>query len=422
MKKLRAKIDQYMEEIAYWVYDRPWKMLTLIGLILIVSIGFLPSMKIDVTTEGNFQKADEALNRYIDFKKQFGSDTSVVIAANPAKIFDPEFLSTLRDLHNELEEEVPYLDEVTSLINIVAIRGENGGLVIEDLLENWPETEEELTRTKEYVYNHPDYVNNIISEKGDYTLIQVKADAFLEEGESDFEEEEEPEIKPESFLTSLMNKIHGKGTQNQPTDTDTHVKTELTNAQNNEIVNKVNAIVAKYQSDKFPLFVTGGPVIEKLHVEVIGATVRKTLGISALCIVFLLFFIFRRLSGVIIPLLIVALSLTATFGVMAMFGIPIRVTSQAFPPIVLAAGICDAVHLFSLFYQKLKLTQDKRQSIAYAMQHSGLAMFFTTLTTAGGFLSFAFADLKGIAEMGISAAIGVVFALVFTFLLVPSMI
>ena len=105
-----------------------------------------------------------------------------------------------------------------------------------------------------------------------------------------------------------------------------------------------------------------------------------------------------------------------------MIGIPIRITSQAFPPMVLAAGICDAVHLFSIFYQQFRSTGDKRKSISHAFKHSGLAMLFTTLTTAGGSLSFYFADLKGISELGISASIGIVFALINTFLLVPSLI
>lgn len=423
MKTIRAKIDIFLEKFGYWVYDRPWKTISIIGLFLVISISFIPFVKIDVTTQGNFQKADEVLKRYADFKKQFGSDTSVVVALYPDNIFDLPFLKKLNQLHQELEEHVPYVDEVTSLINITAIKGEGGQLIIEDLFETWPENEAELQQIKAYVFNHPDYVNNIISKEGDYTLIQVRANAFLEEGEGDFDINGiEPEKKKELFIVSLMRKLHGKNSPEIESGNDTNEKTELTNVQNNEIVNKVNEIVKKYQSDKFPLFVTGGPVIDKLHVDVIGATVRKTIGISIICIFFLLFFVFRRLSGVFIPLLIVLLSLVTTFGVMVMLDIPLRVTSQAFPPIVLTAGICDAVHLFSIFYQRLRNNENKREAIVYAVRHSGLAMFFTTLTTAGGFLSFIFADLKGIGEMGASAAIGVSFALVYTFLLIPALI
>jgi uncharacterized protein len=423
MKTIREKIDIFLEQFGYWVFDRPWKTMSFVGLFLIISISFIPFVKIDVTTQGNFQKADEVLKRYADFKKQFGSDTSVVIALYPDNIFDLTFLKQLNQLHQDLEEQVPYVDEVTSLINITAIKGEDGQLDIEDLFDTWPKTEAELQGIKAYVFNHPDYVNNIISKEGDYTLIQVRANVFLEEGEDDFNiESAAPEKKKELYIVSLMKKLHGEKSQKIEPGEDINEKTELTNVQNNEIVKKVNEIVEKYQSDKFPLFVTGGPVIDKLHVDVIGATVRKTIGISIICIFFLLFFIFRRLSGVFIPLLIVLLSLVTTFGVMVMLDIPLRVTSQAFPPLVLTAGICDAVHLFSIFYQRLRHNDDKREAIVYALKHSGLAMVFTTLTTAGGFLSFIFADLKGIAEMGASAAIGVTFALVYSFLLIPALI
>lgn len=422
MTKIRTRIDDFLESMGYWIYDRPWKSLSILAVIFLLSVAAIPQLRIDVTTEGNFQKADEVLQKYIEFKKQFGSDSSVVIAIHPDEIFDPNFLSKLRDLHQELENEVPYLDEVTSLVNITAIKGNSSQLIVEDLMENWPESAEEIQTLRDYVFNHPDYVNNIISEDEKYTLILVRADAFLEEGGSDFLEESEPEEKPDSLLVSLARKISGKSKVETTDSPDFLEKTELTNKQNNEIVDKVNEIVDKYRSDDFPLFVTGGPVIDKLHVEVIGATVRTTIGLSIICFFFLLFFIFRRLSGVLIPLTIVLLSIATTFGLMGLLGIPMRVTSQAFPPIVLAAGICDAVHLFSIFYQQLQKNSDKRQAIALALKHSGLAMFFTTLTTAGGFMSFYFADLRGIAEMGMSASIGIIFALVYTFLLVPSLV
>ena len=189
MKKVRSQIDNMLETLGCWVYDRPWKSLSLVGLLLIISLSFIPGTRIDVTTQGNFQKSDEVMQKYVEFRQQFGSDSAVVIAIHPHEIFDPVFLSKLRDLHTELEKEVPYLDEVTSLMNIAAIRAENNQLIIENLFENWPETDEDLKCIKDYVFNHSDYADNIISRDGKYTLILVRADAFLKEGDNEFQKE-----------------------------------------------------------------------------------------------------------------------------------------------------------------------------------------------------------------------------------------
>jgi len=61
-------------------------------------------------------------------------------------------------------------------------------------------------------------------------------------------------------------------------------------------------------------------------------------------------------------------------------------------------------------------------SIVYAMNHSGLAMVMTSTTTAGGLLSFISAKLPPIMSLGIFAAIGVMIALMFSLVLLPSLL
>ena len=419
MKEIKSRIETVLEKSALIFFDHPLKTLIFVGLFVVFTLAFIPLLTVDVSTRGNFQKADEVLKKYTSFKKQFGTDTSVVIALHPKDVFDREFLLTLKRFQDELEEKVPYLDEVTSLLNITAIKSENNELIIEDLFEDWPETQTELDGIKNYVMNHPDYKYNIISEDGDYTLMLVRLAAFLAEGQDDFTTEQDIEQPADqswsavikTFVQYMRNRSLSQGHPDE--------KLELTVKQNNEIVARIFEIAEKYESETFPFFITGGPVIEKLHVDVIGSTMRKTIGISVLAMFTILTIIFRRFVSIIVPLLIVILSLVSTFGIMPLLGIPLRTTSQIFPAMILTAGICDAVHLFSIFYQRFQRSGNKRDSIAQAMKHSGLAMFFTTLTTAGGFLSFAFSDLRGISEVGICAALGIVLALIYTYILVP---
>ena len=49
-------------------------------------------------------------------------------------------------------------------------------------------------------------------------------------------------------------------------------------------------------------------------------------------------------------------------------------------------------------------------TMAYALGHSGLAIVLTSLTTAAGLLSFSFAELTAIVDIGLFGALGVMLA------------
>jgi predicted RND superfamily exporter protein len=139
-------------------------------------------------------------------------------------------------------------------------------------------------------------------------------------------------------------------------------------------------------------------------------------------IVLVLFVVFRRVSGVVLPLVTVALSLVATAGLMVLLDIPLSLTTEVMPPFLMAVGVCYSVHLLAIFYQRLAAGAPREEAIAGALRHSGLAIVMTSLTTAGGLVSFAWADVAQVSELGMVAPIGVVLALVFSVALLPALL
>ena len=67
---------------------------------------------------------------------------------------------------------------MTSLINVSFVRGEEDELIVEELMEDWPETEEAIEALKQRVLNHPLYPNLFISEDGKTTAMIIKSFAF----------------------------------------------------------------------------------------------------------------------------------------------------------------------------------------------------------------------------------------------------
>ena len=111
----------------------------------------LPKITFDLSTEGFLHTDDPALVTYNDFRRQYGRDDMIIIAIEPGRIFDQVFLEKLKAFHEDLEEEVPHVDDIISMVNARNTRGEGETLIVEDLLAAWPRDEGDLERLRQRV-------------------------------------------------------------------------------------------------------------------------------------------------------------------------------------------------------------------------------------------------------------------------------
>ncbi|MBU0993915.1 MAG: MMPL family transporter [Proteobacteria bacterium] len=149
-------------------------------------------------------------------------------------------------------------------------------------------------------------------------------------------------------------------------------------------------------------------------------TLFSIISTAAICL--FLYLMFRRISGVFIPLIIVYLSLIFTLCIMSITGAVIKIPFVIVPSFLLTVGVGDVVHILAYFYVDFNNSGNKKESIASAASHSIIAVIFTSTTTAGGLLSFITAEIAPVADLGVYAAAGVMVAFLFTFLLLPALI
>ncbi len=404
----RQRIEKGFAAFGSLIFHHRWKTLLLIILMVAGLASQLPKLVLDTSTEGFLHPEDPALIAYNKFREQFGRDELILLTIQSKDVFNQQFLQKLKQLHQDLADNTPYLDDITSLINARNTRGSKGELLVEDLLENWPQNDKELAAIKQRAMANPTYRNMLLSTDGTITTVVLKTDAYV--GEQNMDDalagfDSEPAAPSEL--------------------------TPLSDAQNSEVVAKVNAIAKKYQADDFNIYLAGSPVVTDYLKKSMQQNMRKFMGMALLAIAVILFLLFRRLSGVFLPLLTVVLSLVSTMGLMAIFGIPIKLPTQILPSFLLAVGVGASVHLLAVFFQRLQHLHEgkettesdshKEAAISYALGHSGLAIVMTSLTTAAGLASFAGADIAPISDLGIVAAIGVLIALLFTMVLTPSL-
>jgi predicted RND superfamily exporter protein len=217
MKQMIQKIESRFEQMGRWIHVHP-KRVILVMLLFFASLASnLPSIQVDTSTEAFFSENDQTRISYDKFREQFGRDEIVLALIHPKKVFDIEFLKKLKAFHEDLEAEVPHLDEVQSLINVTAMRGEGGELIIEELMADWPEDDAGVKDLKERVLGNKFYRNFLVSEDGQYTTVVVRSNAFsdvdkdmnqeeiLEEGFSDEEDTSLSDNDNPQLLTEEQN-------------------------------------------------------------------------------------------------------------------------------------------------------------------------------------------------------------------------
>jgi predicted RND superfamily exporter protein len=148
----------------------------------------------------------------------------------------------------------------------------------------------------------------------------------------------------------------------------------------------------------------------------------RFLGLSLLVVTLALFVLLRRMAGVALPLLTVALSLPTTLGVMSLMDIPLSLTTEILPPYLLTVGVCYSIHVVVIFFQAHDRGLAREAAVRHALRHSGLAVVMTGLTTAGGLVSFAWAQVAPVSHLGIVGPAGVVLAVFFSLVLLPALL
>jgi len=118
MKNIRNKIEVAFSKLGYWICRN--RFIT-VFFVLAVTGGMLSQINhltVDTSNDAFYHPDDPAMIAYNDFRDRFGKDDHIIIGIKSNDIFKPEFLQALRELHQAIENNVPHLKKVTSLINV----------------------------------------------------------------------------------------------------------------------------------------------------------------------------------------------------------------------------------------------------------------------------------------------------------------
>ena len=397
---LRERIENGFGDWGRVVFRFRWWAIAGVIVLSFAMASRLPQVEVDTSIENWLREGDAVKVAYDELRERFGRDQLVVIAIEPPEIFDAAFLAKLAHMHTALEESIPYLEEVTSLVNVRSTFGREDALIVEDLLEVAPTSKKELAELRERVMDTPSYIDGVISADGRVTRIIVETQAYSSIGVDDdvlagFEDAATSEPVPRKFLTG---------------------------AENAEIVEAVKAVVSEYEAPDFPIYVAGNVLLPYELQLAMFHDFPRFFGTALLVIAGLLMFLFRRIVPVALCLVVVVLAVISTMGAAQLLGIKLTLSTQILPSFLLSVGIGYSVHLIAIFLPELDEHGDRREALVQALRHSGLPIVMTGLTTSAGMMSFLVAELEPIREFGIISSIGVVMTLLFALVLLPALL
>ncbi len=276
------------------------------------------------------------------------------------------------------ESEGTIIDEIISLINVRRTRGRqiqdpDGGtsvaIEVGSWLDPWP-SEADLPALREAMLAEPSLVGQVLDAQGRYTTILVRP----------------------QFMSA---------------------------ADGVRVNDAIARIVAKHDGPGFHTYLSGGPALAASITQLFLQEVSRLLALSLVTLVLMMFFLFRHPLGVVGPVVVVGLAAFWTFGFMALVGMPVTMVSSILPAFLISVGVGDSVHIMSVYRDRRRLGADNHGAILHALGTTGRAILFTSLTTAVGLLSFQFATIEAVRDVGLAGAFGVMVALGNTVFLLP---
>jgi len=303
-------------------------------------------------------------------ERLFGSPTSeCIVLVQGDEVFAPDFIDGLRDLCRRLRR----LDGVQLVFSLDQVPVFTG-MLPSGLLPEDAQDEEALARARDTARAHPLVSGYLLSPDGRSTLVYVRLSDTLDSTAS---------------LTPVVAEL--RRTVRQAAD-----QTGLR------------------------LAVTGMPVMCVDVLQFLQGEAVILLVVPTVIAWITGFFIFRRLSPLVLAAVPSMVGVVWTLGVMGWLNAKCTMISLAIPSMLLIVGYTDAVHL--VLHVRRTVAQEggsARQAALGAVRELGWACALTSLTTAIAFGSLALAGSYAVRNMGIFCACGTVVTFVAVITLVP---
>lgn len=330
----------------------------------------IKDLKMDSDVINSLPDNDSTAVMYKNIGKEFGGNSMGMVILKTDNVFKTSVLKDVRQITDSLSV-MPGISTVTSLTNVIDIKGGNLGIDVGHLLDeyNLPKTQAQLDSLKKRVMAKTMYKGNIVSTDGTSTIVMFT----LQDG---------------------VNK--------------------------QAIAKKVKAKVNAMHLNE-TIYYGGMPMMMDDVSSLMKSDMTRLLPLTFIVIMLILFISFGSLRGVIMPLLSSVIAIVWVLGLMHLLGYNLDLITNDIPIVLLAVGSAYTIHVINQINEEKG--KNRKKALIRALAAITIPVFLSGVTTVFGFASFIFGSyLTMIRNFGIFTSLGVLFALILSLAFIPALI
>ena len=415
------------------VIEKPRFTFAILVIILLIFGYFTKFFQLDASSDTLLLENDPDLKYLREVNKKYGSKDFLVLTYTHSPGDDLNFKSestikNLKLLKNSLEN-LDWVDNVITILDVPLLKNNDDPLA--DRIKNFKtlsSSDVNFDKGFDEIINSPIYKEFVISNDGKTSgiLVYIKPDkklAKLVDTKNDYLDR-----KLRREFSSEEKKTYNIFLK----EYDAYKK--IYNKKNHENINQIRKIISnhpspgkieKSSSDLYPIIHLGGiPMIAddmmtfiKNDIIVFGAGVF-------LFIIATLWFVFRSIIWVFVPLLSCFFSVLIMIGFLGFVGWKVTVISSNFIALMLILTMAMNIHMSVRYLQfrKENPNTSNNEALLWTSRKMFYPILYTVLTTICAFLSLIFSGIKPIIDFGWMMTVGLMVSMLVTFTLLPSIL
>jgi hypothetical protein len=362
--------------------NRKW----ILGILLVIAAlcgATVPFLGFDFTPQQLFKSTSDASEYRDNFAERFGrEDNLMVIMIEGEDVFKPEVLETMREVTYDLRavDTISGADSVATF-EIPRSGDSPGTMSVEPVLERaGPDapagdiTQARADKLRGVALSEPLVANRLVSQDGDLAVVLAWLDRDIQDAK---------DIKRN--------------------------------------VDEVERILGEHPlPDGFAYEIGGIPGLRANIMESLKTEQLTFLPITGLVFIIVLSWLFRRTSGVVLPMGTVVLAVLGTVALLVATDHSINIVNNVLPSLIFVIGISDSIHMLTRDAEEIEAGKSRGEAIKATIRHTGLACLLTSTTTSVGFFSLLAADTEILQDFGWEAGAGVMFAYIGTLFFIPA--
>jgi uncharacterized protein len=167
---------------------------------------------------------------------------------------------------------------------------------------------------------------------------------------------------------------------------------------------------------------TGVPVLEYEEMAVSKRDITIASIVSIVLTVILLLIAFRGLFNMLAAMVALLVAMALSFGMATLVVGHLNILSMVFAVMLVGIGIEYGIQVVLRYQEEQGRGRQRLDALGTALTRNFWSIVMAAMTSAAAFLTFVFTDFKGIAELGIIAAIGIACCVLVTFTVLPAML